>query len=316
MFPYFPLSDDKFKMTMGVQALGGNHLIEIDPDHYHSELALKNELLTKHYTDYFRAAPGSEQMQWEVLEMVLPVLAHDYPQHFSLARDGDYWSWQNSLLGSEDTFRIGAISSFAVPPLDWLGRQVQEDLLILSGEDDMPLLAGQLCFPNSWSLEDKMGKSFLTIHHEVPLFAERIGRSSNLLLERLKAGRTVWRVNWSIKTTPQLDHLVRLSHQVQRSYGDDLIAANLSGLTLENIGERCYLRVERQTLSRLPRTHGILFTIHTYQSPLARVAANAEHAHRIAGVLRSTPAAMLDYKGITPFIDILLTYLDFYPHPA
>ena len=304
MFPYFPFSGDEYKMTMGVQALGDHPLIEIDLDHYHAELALKGELLSNHYADYFRAVPGSERMQEEVLEMVLPLLARGYPQHFSLARDGDRWHWRNSLLGLEDTFRSGTACDLPLPPLDWLGRQIQEDLLILDGADDMPLHAGQLCFPNSWSLEDKMSKSFLAIHDEVPLFAECIGRSSNLLLERLKPGRTVWRVNWSIKASPQLNQLVRLSQQVQ--HNNDTLP---SDLTPENIGDRCYLRVERQTLSRLPRTHGILFTIHTYQSPLVAVTTNPQHARRMAAILQSTPATLLDYKGMTPFMNPLLTYL-------
>ncbi len=312
MFPYFPFSDDEYKMTMGVQALGANNLIEIDLDHYHAELALKEELLEKQYTDYFRAAPGSEEMQWEVLEAILPTLADAYPHHFSLVQARGRWMWRNFLLGSEDTFDVGVTSSLALPPLDWLGRQVQEDLLILSGADDMPLLAGQLCFPNSWSLEDKMGRSFLGIHQEVPLFAERIGRSSNLLLERLKAGRVVWRVNWSIKSSPQLNHLVCHSQtdEVQSLHSGDASVIDENRLTPENVGERCYLRVERQTLSRLPRTHGILFTIHTYQSPLAVVTANREHAHRIANVLRSTPAELLHYKGMAPLVEILLAYLE------
>ena len=305
MFPYFPFSGDEYKMTMGVQALGDRPLIEIDLDHYAAELALKEELLSSQYSDYFRAAPGSERMQEEVLEMLLPILARDYPQHFSLVRDGDCWHWRNALLNSEHTFRVGGDSDLLLPPLDWLGRQVQEDLLILDGTGDMPLLAGQLCFPNSWNLEDKMGKSFLAIHSEVPLFAERIGRSSNLLLERLKPDRTVWRVNWSIKSSPQLNHLVRSSQQAQHS--DSVHTASLLDLTPENIGERCYLRIERQTLSRLPRTNGILFTIHTYQSPLAAITAHA--ARDMAAVLQTTPATLLDYKGMTPFMDALLAYL-------
>lgn len=309
MFPYFPFSGDEYKMTMGVQALGDRPLIEIDLDHYAAELALKEELLSSHYTDYFRAAPGSERMQEEILEMLLPILARDYPQHFSLVREGDCWRWRNALLNSEDIFRVGSDSGLPLPPLDWLGRQVQEDLLILDGAGDMPLLAGQLCFPNSWSLEDKMGKSFLAIHSEVPLFAEHIGRSSNLLLERLKPDRTVWRVNWSIKASPQLNHLVHSSQQAQHT---DPVATNSLDLTLENIGERCYLRIERQTLSRLPRTNGILFTIHTYQSPLTAVTANPESARRMAAVLQTTPATLLDYKSMTPFMAALLAYIASY----
>ncbi|GAC1368640.1 MAG: DUF3445 domain-containing protein [Ktedonobacteraceae bacterium] len=315
MFPYFPFPDDQFKMSMGVQALGNHRLIEVDPDCYRAELALKNRLLAEEYSEYFRAAPGSENLQWEVLELLLPRMAADYRDHFSLTRDGERWTWRNTLLSSETTFRSGDGSSLELPPLDWLGRQVQEDLLLLSGADDLSLLAGQLCFPNNWSLDDKMGKSFLAIHDEVPLFAARIGRPSQLLLERLKAGRSVWRVNWSLKTSPQLNQIFHLPHAPQQAGIDSsLTDSNLTNgglleLTPENIGERCYLRVERQTLSRLPRTNGILFTIHTYQSPLAALITSPEHTRRILGTLHSTPIEILNYKGITPFLHPLLAYM-------
>jgi hypothetical protein len=195
---------------------------------------------------------------------------------------------------------MGDSASLPLPPLDWVGRQMQEDLLILSGnaEDGMPLVAGQLCFPNGWCLDDKMGKSFLGIHHEVPLFAHHLGRSSSLLLERLKPERPVWRINWSLKATPRLNLIPRFFAEERQAH-----------LTPANIGACCFLRLERQTLSRLPRTGCILFTIHTYQAPLDAVVESADVARRIAGVVRTVPEEMLLYKGIASFLDPLLTYL-------
>ena len=40
------------------------------------------------------------------------------------------------------------------------------------------------------------------------------------------------------------------------------------GVTAENAGQRLHLRVERQTLSRLPRTGAVLFTIRTHMKRL------------------------------------------------
>jgi hypothetical protein len=39
-------------------------------------------------------------------------------------------------------------------------------------------------------------------------------------------------------------------------------------VTVDNAGERLHLRVERQTLSRLPRSNAVLFTIRTYMNRL------------------------------------------------
>jgi hypothetical protein len=165
----------------------------------------------------------------------------------------------------------------------------------------MPLVAGQLCFPNAWCLDDKMGKTFLGIHDNVPLFMEYMGRSSSLLLERLKIGRPVWRVNWSIKATARLNQIPRFSCEEQQAY---------QYFTVENIGEQCFLRIERQTLSRLSRTGAILFTIHTYQTSIAEILRNVEQARRMAGVIRTTPKEMLVYKSIEPYVDVLLSYIE------
>ena len=212
------------------------------------------------------------------------------------------WTWRNQLLGAETHFAFGERESLALPPLDWVGRQVQEDLLILQGTDDgrMPLVAGQLCFPSAWCLDDKMQQSFLAIHQSVPLFAEYLGRSSSLLLQRLKVERFVWRVNWSLKTTARLNQTPRFRHEELQSARE---------ITAENIGERCFLRIERQALARLPGTHAVLFTIHTYQSPLAQVVTTADAARRMYKMVKTMPEEMRIYKAISSFANMLLDYL-------
>jgi hypothetical protein len=299
---YFPFSADVYRMSMGTNALGDGAIIEVDAPNYQHELALKDAILRDNYGYYFQALPDTEPMQWEAVELLLPELARCYPQHFALRTGGAGWLWRNMLLDQIWRFQPGDRASLPQPPLDWLGRQVQEDLLLLSGDaaTGMPLVAGQLCFANAWCLDDKLGKSFLRIHDEVPLFAESIGRSSNLLMERLKVNRPVWRINWSIKATDQLNLAPPIN---------DALAALQEHVTAANAGERCFLRLERQVLLRLPRTGGILFSIHTYQAPIARVADCAGHARRLHGVLCTTPPAMLRYKGIAPFAAPLLAYL-------
>lgn len=302
MFPYFPLKADTFSMAMGTQALENGRLIEIDPDHYAPEIQLKRALLTNDQDHYLHAPQETLPAQWEVVELLLELLARDYPHYFSLTKSGKQVTWHNSLLQEVTTFEMGLAASLPYAPLDWLGRQVQEDLLLLRADttQGIPLVAGQLCFPNAWCLEEKLGKSFLAIHQEVPLFAEHIGRSSYLLLERLKVGRPAWRLNWAIKNIPRLNLTPRYAHEVAQAQRE---------LTSDTIGARCLLRVERQALIRLPRTQDILFTIHTYQEPIASIAQNSQHARTLLGVLQTTPPEVLQYKGIAPFAPMLIAYL-------
>lgn len=314
MLPYFPIDGDGYALTMNARALATDCLIEVD-DHYRAELALKDAILAADHRSACQTPPATEAMQWEALELLLPNMARHHPHHFALdaapgppsalsaGQGRGRWVWTNRLLDAETAFTPGDPASLPLPPLDWLGRQVQEDLLLLDGaQPGAPLVAGHLCFPAGWSLDDKMGRSFLAIHGPVPLFAARIGRSADLLMQRLKPGHPVGRVGWSLTTDGDLDHSPATAARRQTPHE----------ITLDNAGERCFLRLERQTFSRLPRTRAVLFTIHTYRAPVAAVIAEdaPARARRLAAALRAMPPAIRDYKDITPFATALLAYLE------
>jgi hypothetical protein len=302
MFADFPFTADTYALTLNVQALDPQRIIVVDPAEVLAELRLKQTLLLSERDTYAQTPPATEAMQWDALAVVLPAMAARYPQWFRLQRDGDRWQWHHGILHHDITFRFGDATTLPLPPLEWLGYQVQEDLLIMANdpEQGFPLVAGVLCFPNAWSLEEKMGRSLLEIHAPVPGFAEALGEKTVRLMEQLKPGRPTWRLNWSIKPVPRLNLLPRFA---------DETAQAAAALTPDMVGDRCMLRVERQTLTRLP-TGAILFTIHTFQTPLARVAGNADHWQRLRGVLHSVPADMLSYKGIEHFKTALFEYLD------
>ncbi len=305
MLPYFPFDTEHYAMTMNARALTIDRLIEPDTAHYGAELRLKDRLLQDAYRYYYQSLPGAEAAAWEALELLLPNMARHDPEHFALDTDGDRWHWTNRLLGTHTSLRLGDPATLPLPPLDWLGRQVQEDLLLLAEDEaaGTPLVAGHLCFASGWCLDDKLGRSFLAIHAPVPLFAERIGRSSDLLMRRLKPGHPTARVGWSLTASPDLNRAPALAAVWRR---DD------ATIDATNAGERCYLRLERQTFSRLPRTRAILFTIRTYVAPIADVIAEEAplRARRLAGTLRTAPPELLRYKGIAGFAAPLLAYLE------
>jgi len=76
-----------------------------------------------------------------------------------------------------------------------------------------------------------------------------------------------------------------------------------------NVGARCLLRTERQTLSRLPRTRAVLFTVHTYQAPIMDEVQDREHVELMLMALQTAPDAMMRYKNIQPFYQHLIDYL-------
>lgn len=256
-------------MALGVKPLGDLPLIEINANRSY-RLALKARILAEDHRYCFQGLARSERAQCEAAEHLCRRLGLGWP--------------------SED-----------MEPLDAAGRNIDADLLLLdASQPGIPLVAGQLCFPNDWCLDDKMDRPFLAIHDIVPGFAESIGDASLKLLERLKPDRPVWRLNWAIKPTDRLDLSPRHA---------DWVNSQKRLVTAANAGDRCYFRIERQTLTRLPASNTILFTVQTFVTRMAELAQSAERARTLLGVLRSVPEPMLAYKGIAPFASPLIAYL-------
>jgi dimethylamine monooxygenase subunit A len=311
MLPDFPFDYDEYDMPMNLKALASDCIVEID-DRYQAETSLKARILASDHRYYCQATACSEPLQWEAVQLLLSNMARHYPHYFSLRMDGQRMCWINRLLDMETRLTLGDVESMPpcgpgddrlTRPLDWIGRQVQEDLLLVSGEPDggTPLVAGQLCFAGSWCLDDKMGKSFLAIHHEVPQFADRIGRSADMAMQRLKPDRLVGRSNWNIVASDRLNCApATLSEWIH----------SRRGITIRNAGERCFLRLEWQTLSRLPETRGALFTIHTTLQPIASVVASAERLRRLTSVVKGIPRPTREYKNMAVFADTLIEYLE------
>jgi dimethylamine monooxygenase subunit A len=289
-------------MKMNVRMLAPDCLIDVDPAEYAKELALKDDILASDYGYYYQTLPGSEDMQWETIEVLLPNMAQFYPERFTLTTHGDFWHWENHLLGTETAFVLGDPATLPLPPLDWVGRQVQEDLCVMDGNTPgIPLAAAHLCFASGWCLDDKMGKSFLDIHGPVPLFAAAIGRSADLMMQRVKVGRPTARVNWTIHPSDRLNCAPALKRQY---------AFEHEGITPENAGERYYLRSEWQTFARYPRTNAVLFTIRTRVTPLADALTDPEDVRRLATLIRTMPPELIAYKSLTRHKDLLLAWLD------
>lgn len=302
MLPYFPFGK-QFNDKMGTIPLSeSDRLVEVD-EQYQDQIALKRQLLTELPNYYYQALPGYKIAQWDVVEAVLKNLARFVSDQFTLQIKGTQWYWHNHLLNEETTFTFGDAATLPHNPLDWVGRQVQEDLILLA-DTDIRLVAGQLCFPNDWCLDEKIGLPFWQIHAPIVPIVESMIGAAQKLMERLPVGRPVYRLNWSVKVSDQLDMTSRHTPGLKQ-----LLADRLPSLTPETIGQQLYVRIERQTLTRLPRSGAILFGIHTYQNLLAHEATDPERAHRMAQVFSTTPPAMLDYKGMTAFLPALLTYL-------
>lgn len=305
MLRYFPFGEH-FEAGMAGRSLSTSEpLVDVDEPHYAAEIALKRELLGSTPGDYFLAPAELVEAQWEVLELVSSDLARRYPQWFSLERAGADWHFHNHLLGQGTRFVFGDPTSLPLEPLDWIGRQVQEDLVLVRADAAGTLVGGQLCFPNGWDLPERAGQSYLAIHQRTPASTMQGVHAGGRLLEALKDGRTFCRIGWNFKLSSQLDlstkHLPGyLAHAAAR--GPQLDA--------EGVGRELFIRVERQTFTRLTRSRHVLFGIHSYLSALEVEARDPERARCILQVVAEAPDDVKRYKAILPLEAAFFAYLE------
>jgi hypothetical protein len=132
----------------------------------------------------------------------------------------------------------------------------------------------------------------------VPLYGERLAGPVDRFMRSLKAGYIASRLNWSLLDDPAL-------FQPEGKWRVD----GESGVTTANAGSRVFLRVERQTLRRLPATGAVLFGIRVHVYPLERVIDRAERAAGLAAALRALPEEMQHYKSLLPFREAVLGWL-------
>ena len=287
---YVPYASGVFRMAMGLMALDADEWIEPD-DRRGEQLRLKDELLATRHGAVFAMLPDSLPAQREVLAMLLAHLPRRHPGLVEV--DGD-------AVAVPAAGRSYRLSDFAAAPLDLAGRLVQEDLCLMApGEAGYVLEAASLCFPARWLLAEKMGRPMLEIHEKVPGYAESLGRPVDRFFQHLAVERPVMRVNWSISES---DELYQVAGKFRTDANPDITGANA--------GERLWVRVERQTLRRLPESGRILFTIKTHLDPMAVLAAQPRHAAALAGAIRTLPEGMQRYKSAARWSEAALAWLD------
>ncbi|MFJ5624978.1 heme-dependent oxidative N-demethylase family protein [Peribacillus loiseleuriae] len=301
-FP-FPFKGDSHDFSNNSTPLDPPFVLDITPE-YIEEIKLKRKLLDSRKEQTYQSYPHSIEAQWEILEMIMDEMASIHPNYFSVIKDGNQWTFQNDILEEEYSFTFGDSSSLPYEPLDFIGRHVQADLIYLAQKDgDLFLDAGQLCFPANWSLAFDLGMDFLSIHFPVPSRFTNTGLAEKIrgFILRMEAGKPWTRFNWTMTVEP----ILGTSPETYDDWGP-----KKDDVTSENAGKLVYFRVEDQRLFRLPRSNGILFSIHTHIIPLEELTNNRKWTDQLRNVLVDLADDIAEYKGLLFYKDKLVTYLE------
>ena len=218
----------------GIQPLQRSDWLQID-EAYDQQIAERERLLSAARGAVVQMSEAARPASEELLDQVLEELGHraDFTvQGTWVRRPDDVW-----------------VEIDRGDPLGVLARLVQEDLCLLQKIGDEHVLTGAvLCFPASWSLEEKFMRPLIEIHAPVDSYDDNIARRVQRLFDGVKPDRPLWRFNLLRYVDPTL-------HQPR---------SKLARRNTDDGQDFKYFRSERQCVLRLPKTDAVVFSIHTY----------------------------------------------------
>jgi dimethylamine monooxygenase subunit A len=284
-FAHTPYDGTSSPFAIGLTPLGMAEWIETDSA-LEAYLQEKDRLYAAHPEMVFVEEAETRAAQAEILQALVSWLLENKPAIYR-AEDNSI-----SIKGAGRTVRLDD----PAPPLLTAAKLVQEDLVLMrKGKSGWRLAAASLSFPSSWSLREKFGGPMHEIHAPVPGFGA--GTRNAGLIERMfdkfQPSNPVKRFNWSLYADGALYHPASSGERHVRP-------------------EHAFLRVERQTLRKMPISGDILFTIRIHLDPLLALQSQpnaSQLAASLAGQLMALDAAQLAYKGLAANRDALVERL-------
>lgn len=230
--PIKPWMSEPTRRLPGIQPLAITDWL-IRDDVYDAQMAYRDQLLQSKTDKVYVFDEQAKSASQELFAVIQSNL------------DGDYTVEMDNIMRPD-----GVTIALSEDSLMDAARLVQEDLLIMQEiAGEYVLTAGVLCFPASWSLRCKFMCSLDIIHKPVDPYDDNIGNRVNRMFAAMRPEQPLWRANYLLYRDADL-------HQPHKKNESNSIA------------DRRFVRVERQTLRKLPETKAVVFGIHTYVVPI------------------------------------------------
>ncbi|MGA0604315.1 heme-dependent oxidative N-demethylase family protein [Caulobacter sp. KR2-114] len=185
------------------------------------------------------------------------------------------------------------------PPLLTAARAVADDLCLMEKrQGEWRLTAVSLSAGSFFTAEDAIGKSLGELHAPVPGFAARFQKRVERIFDGLRPGLVLQRRNWSVLNTDALHTPDPAPYR-----------ARIGEIRPDEAAEKVFVRMERQTLRRLPDTGGVLFTIRIWRHPLAALDADPARRRAFAVAWRGATDDYRAYKKLALFDTLVESFL-------
>ncbi|KZM22277.1 oxidoreductase [Ascochyta rabiei] len=230
-----------YHQTMSLAKMESDWWLELE-NTYEQRIKQRSRLLAKHGDAVLQTLPGSELACKELMEMILQFLCARYPHYFSLNISKTVLL--NTILNTETDLK-------QTPPLHVILQNVPEDFAVMLRDETTgcyKFRAGVICSALGWDVGTKIGLQLHEIHAPVPDYKEKLQFSMDRYFAKKPTDKPIQRGSWGLEVDQPLFMPPGDSHGDYRGY-------QMPDLELS----RCHLRVDWQTLRRLPLSGAIVF---------------------------------------------------------
>ncbi|KAI4246173.1 MAG: hypothetical protein L6R40_002126 [Gallowayella cf. fulva] len=281
--PYRPLRWG-YHQTMALNRLQPDWWLEVEKT-YVERIKERKHLFSTNGNMVLDYLPGSELGCKEVMEMALQFLCARYPQYFSLCESEDHgYVFHNGILHNQTVIRD-------MHPLHVLLENVPEDfaVMIRNPEDGYYYFrAGILCSSLGWSVKSKLGMQLKEIHSPIPDYKEKMEFSMDRYFAKLPTSRPIQRGSWGLEVDTPLFMPPGDPHEKLRE--SQLPEAELPL-------SRIHLRVDWQTLRRLPLSGAIIFNFKALFTPVEEFREEPYIPALLTTILHHGKPSIMAYKN-------------------
>ncbi|CAN6620847.1 hypothetical protein TRVA0_008S01354 [Trichomonascus vanleenenianus] len=280
-----------YHQTMSIFKLDINHWLDMDK-YYVRYIQEKQRIYEEHGEMHFAWLPESEDACNELLDTVVSHMLARYPNLFKRTDNGI-----ENLVTNE---KIDLSKPLKHHPLYYVSKLAKEDFYVVKQRDDGRhyLVAAAVPFPGAhFNAKQKLGKYIDAIHADVPYYSEKLKPSMERWFSKLKPCDPVERATWYITWDYNL-----LFSNIYTVNGPD---------EMPDVSSQQYtIRVERQTLRRLPNSQAIIFTNHPVFYTIDEMKDEPGMPSILKKIILEGPEKIRQSKKLAIIQDKLVPYLD------
>ncbi|OTA54146.1 hypothetical protein K449DRAFT_469577 [Hypoxylon sp. EC38] len=268
-----------YHQTMSLTKLETDWWLELEST-YRTRIAQRKELYAKHGESVLQWLPGSELACKELMEMVLQFLCARYPQYFVLSPDKS--RLENKILGTVSIIK-------EKHPLLILLDNVPEDFGMVLRDPETGYYvfrSGMICSALGWNVGTKINMKLHEIHQPIPDYKEKMQFSMDRFFSKMPTSKPIQRGSWGLEVDQPLYMPPGDPHESYRDTQDASLTRS-----------RIHLRVDWQTLRRLPLSGAVVFNFKALFTPLEELRDEPYVPSLVLKVLKEGKESIMKYKN-------------------